>query len=109
MDEGDPSSIDALLLAAHRQFAGSLPAKVAAIVDAVARGAWDDARRSAHKLRGSAATYGFAALGATAGAIEEALREGADVGDEVRARIDGHLVEARAEAERAAAEPPVTS
>jgi HPt (histidine-containing phosphotransfer) domain-containing protein len=105
MSAGDPPSIDALLAAAHRQFAGSLPAKVMAIEEHIAREAWEDARRAAHKLRGSAATYGFAALAASAAAIEEALIDaGERVGSDVRARIDGHLVEARAEAERAARE-----
>jgi HPt (histidine-containing phosphotransfer) domain-containing protein len=105
MSAGDPSSIDALLAAAHRQVAGSLPAKVKAIEEHIGREAWEDARRAAHKLRGSAATYGFAALAASAAAIEEALIDAGElVGGDVRARIDGHLMEARAAAERAAHE-----
>jgi HPt (histidine-containing phosphotransfer) domain-containing protein len=103
MDTAEPSSIDALILAAQRQYADSLPAKVADLHAHVAGGAWEEARRAAHKLRGSASTYGFAALGAAAGAIEEALLLDAYPGDEARARIAAHLVEARAEAERAAA------
>jgi HPt (histidine-containing phosphotransfer) domain-containing protein len=106
MGAGGPSSIDALLAAAHSQFAASLPAKVAAIEECVARGAWEDVRRAAHKLRGSAATYGFAALGVSAAAIEDAVLEVGDPPDERRARIAGHLVEARAEAERAARGAP---
>jgi HPt (histidine-containing phosphotransfer) domain-containing protein len=106
MGAGGPSSIDALLAAAHSQFAASLPAKVAAIEEHVARGAWEDARRAAHKLRGSAATYGFAALGASAGAIEDALLAVGDPSGDVRALVAGHLVEAGAEAERAARGTP---
>jgi HPt (histidine-containing phosphotransfer) domain-containing protein len=68
----DPS-IDALLEGVRRQFADSLPDKAANIGALLARGAWDEARRAAHRLRGSAGTYGFTAIGATAGAIEELL------------------------------------
>ncbi|HEY3817547.1 MAG TPA: Hpt domain-containing protein [Polyangiaceae bacterium] len=102
MDAGDPSSIDALLAAAHRQFAGSLPAKVADLEEHVARADWTEARRAAHKLRGSAATYGFPELAASASAIEEALLGVAEPGDELRARVAAHLVQAREQAERAA-------
>jgi HPt (histidine-containing phosphotransfer) domain-containing protein len=108
MDAADPS-IDELLAAARSQFAASLPAKVAVIEAHVARGAWDDARRAAHQLRGSAATYGFAALGASAGAIEDALLDvvgAAGPPEPVRARIAGHLDDGKAEAERAAGGSP---
>ncbi len=101
MDAADPS-IDELLAAAQSQFAASLPAKVAVIEETVARRAWDDARRAAHKLRGSAATYGFAALSASAAAIEDALRAAGEPPDPVVVAIAGHLVDAKAEAERAA-------
>jgi HPt (histidine-containing phosphotransfer) domain-containing protein len=102
MDTGEPSSIDALILAAQRQYADSLPAKVADLSAQVAACAWDEARRAAHKLRGSASTYGFAALGDAAGAIEETLRAEPSPGDQARARIAAYLAEARVEAERAA-------
>jgi HPt (histidine-containing phosphotransfer) domain-containing protein len=105
MDAADPSSIDALLAAAQSQFAAGLPARVSAVEECVARGAWEDARRAAHKLRGSAATYGFAALAAAAAAIEDVLLD-VDPTDDQRALLAGHLVEARAEAERAAREAP---
>jgi HPt (histidine-containing phosphotransfer) domain-containing protein len=105
MDAADPS-IALLLAAARSQFAAALPARVAAIEEHVARGAWEEARRGAHKLHGSAATYGFAALGVSAAAIEDALLDAGEPSDAVRARIAGHLVEARAEAERAARGAP---
>ena len=40
------------------------PQRSAPCKGCIARGAWDEARRAAHKLRGSAATYGFAAIAA---------------------------------------------
>ncbi|HEY8041430.1 MAG TPA: Hpt domain-containing protein [Polyangiaceae bacterium] len=100
----DPA-IDALLAAARMQFAGSLPAKTADVEALVAGGAWAEARRAAHKLRGSAGTYGFAALGAAAGAIEDTILEGNDGPDaEARSRIARRLEEMRVEADRAARE-----
>jgi HPt (histidine-containing phosphotransfer) domain-containing protein len=68
----DPS-IDAVIEAVRTEFAGSLPAKAAKIGALVARGAWEEARRAAHRLRGSAGTYGFTEVGAAAAAIEELL------------------------------------
>jgi HPt (histidine-containing phosphotransfer) domain-containing protein len=100
MDAGD-RSIDALLAAAGAEFAEALPAKVAALAGLIAGGAWKDARREAHKLRGSAATYGHAELGALAGAIEELIEAGDTPCEESRQRIDRHLVTAHAEAARA--------
>jgi HPt (histidine-containing phosphotransfer) domain-containing protein len=105
MDAADPS-IDALLTAVRAQFAASLPAKVAEIDGFIAGREWDEARRAAHKLRGSAATYGFAELGQAAAAIEDALLDGVEPADDARSRIAERLVEARAEAARAAAESP---
>lgn len=104
MDAGEPS-IDALLAAAGVQFAEALPDKVSALQGSIARGAWAEARRAAHKLRGSAATYGHAELAASASAIEEALLEAGDTPlAESRERIDRHLASAHSEAARAARE-----
>jgi len=67
--------------------------------------AWDEARRAAHKLRGSAATYGFPALSTAAAAIEdELLAAGGPPQAAVVARVMDLVRGARADAERAAAE-----
>jgi HPt (histidine-containing phosphotransfer) domain-containing protein len=101
MDPGKPS-IDALLAAAAVEFAEALPGKVAALEALVTGGAWQEARRAAHKLRGSASTYGHAELGASAASIEEELLEAAGPPlRERRARIDEHLATAHAQAARA--------
>jgi HPt (histidine-containing phosphotransfer) domain-containing protein len=98
----DPS-VEQMLAEARLQFAASLPAKAAAIEEQVARGAWDEARRAAHKLRGSAGTYGFEALGAAAGEVEEVLLAAALAPDAAAvARIREKAREARVEAERIA-------
>ena len=78
---GDPS-VDALLAQVRAQFTASLPAKVIALEQLIARGAWEEARRAAHKLRGSSSTYGHLAVGAAAGAIEEALITASDAPDD---------------------------
>jgi len=94
--------VDALLAQVRAQFTASLPSKVAALQQLVARGVWEEARRAAHKLRGSASTYGHTALGATAGAIEEALLATSDQPDEeARAGIAARLAEAHAQAAQA--------
>jgi HPt (histidine-containing phosphotransfer) domain-containing protein len=100
----DPT-VEQLLAEARAQFASSLPAKAAALQDHLARGAWEEARRAAHKLRGSAGTYGFAVLGAAAGEVEEALIAAASQPDtDAAARIADKARDARAEAERIARE-----
>ena len=102
----DPS-IDELLALARAQFTSGVSARVSKLADHVSAGRWEDARRAAHKLRGAAATYAFTALGASAGAIEDALLEVRDQpGAEVQARIAALLAAVRAEAGRAAGGSP---
>jgi len=98
---GNPS-VDELLAQVRAQFTASLPSKVDALDQLVADGAWAEARRAAHKLRGSASTYGHVTVGAAAAAVEEALIEAADRPDEgVRSAIAGFLAEARRAASEA--------
>ncbi len=73
------SEVDALLAAARAEYASRLPSKLAALEELAARGAWDEARRAAHKLRGSAATYGFAAIGDAAAALEKLAAEATSI------------------------------
>jgi HPt (histidine-containing phosphotransfer) domain-containing protein len=97
--------IDAALAAVRAQFAEALPEKAANIGALVARGAWDDARRAAHRLRGSAGTYGFVELGARAAAIEELLlAEPAGPSGEARERVARLAGELQTQAHLAAAE-----
>jgi len=100
----DPT-VEQMLAEARAQFAASLPAKAAALQDHLTRGAWEEAKRAAHKLRGSAGTYGFAVIGAAAGEVEEALiAVGLKPDADAAARIGDKAREARAEAERIATE-----
>jgi HPt (histidine-containing phosphotransfer) domain-containing protein len=100
----DPT-VEQMLAEARAQFAASLPAKAAAIQEHLARGAWEEARRAAHKLRGSAGTYGFAALSAVASEVEEALiAAGSQPAAAAAARIGDKARDAHAEAERIARE-----
>jgi HPt (histidine-containing phosphotransfer) domain-containing protein len=100
------SDVDALLAAARAEYAARLPSKLAAIEELTARGAWDEARRAAHKLRGSAATYGFAALGDAAAVLEQLATQAsphdAPGARGARGALDEALQRARVEVERAA-------
>ncbi|MDP9151923.1 MAG: Hpt domain-containing protein [Myxococcota bacterium] len=73
----DPA-VEALLRAARDDYAASLPAKLGALRALVDAGAWRDARRGAHRLRGSAGTYGFEALGGLVTEVEELLIGGGE-------------------------------
>jgi HPt (histidine-containing phosphotransfer) domain-containing protein len=103
----DPA-VEDLLAAVRRDFAAKLPERGAELSALVARAAWDDLRRASHKLRGSAASYGFVELGAHAAAIEDLLLEAADAGAApdvaARARIQELVTAATAACERAARE-----
>lgn len=101
MAEGRPG-VEALLAVARAEFAQRLPAKTAEIEKLVSEGAWGDVRRASHKLRGSAATYGFPALSAAAAAIEDMLLAAGGAPDaDTRARVTDILQGAGIEAERA--------
>jgi HPt (histidine-containing phosphotransfer) domain-containing protein len=105
--EADEPSTLALIRAAHAEFRLGLVAKSAALDGWVSRAAWDDARRAAHKLRGSAGVYGCAALGAIAGELEEALiGSGSDPDAAAVSRIRALLADLHTEAERASQEMP---
>lgn len=98
-------SVEDLLAIARSGFAGRLPAKVEEICALASRGAWQEVRVAAHKLRGSAATYGFPALSVLAAAIEDAVLDAGGAPDpSASARIGDALHDARAEADRAAGE-----
>ena len=98
-------SIDELLAAARSEFALRLPAKVGDLEAHAASDAWPDLRLAAHKLRGSAATYGFPAMSAIAASIEELLLAAALApAPAAVGRIRMAVTEARAEAERACRE-----
>ncbi|HEY4016095.1 MAG TPA: Hpt domain-containing protein [Polyangiaceae bacterium] len=98
MVEGDPG-IAALLDAARVDFARGLPAKVAAVEAHVADGAFADAKRAAHKLRGSAGMFGYTNLGRIAGEIDDLMNEATGVdGEAGRARLHALVAQLGAEA-----------
>jgi HPt (histidine-containing phosphotransfer) domain-containing protein len=105
MAEGQEWDIAALYAAARTDFAARLPLRIEEIERLAAEGQWVEARRQIHKLRGSAATYGFAEIGAAAVFLEDLLLsvDGAPDSD-ARRRFDQALHNARAQADRAARE-----
>jgi HPt (histidine-containing phosphotransfer) domain-containing protein len=96
-------NVEEMLAAARSEYAGRLVARVSDL-DALARkGAWSELRVAAHKLRGSAATYGFSSLSSLAAAIEDALlASGCSPDAAAVAGIGQVLIAACAEADRAA-------
>jgi HPt (histidine-containing phosphotransfer) domain-containing protein len=103
----DPA-VEDVLAAVRRDFASRLPERGAELVACLARGAWEELRRAAHKLRGSASTYGFAELGAHAAAIDDLLIDLADAGGSpdpaAKARLEALVGAAVTACERAASE-----
>jgi chemotaxis protein histidine kinase CheA len=73
--------IEAAFLELRREFALTLPAKLRELEESVRgsrarpsdKAAWELARQTAHRLRGTAGTYGFEEEGEAAGVIEDAL------------------------------------
>jgi HPt (histidine-containing phosphotransfer) domain-containing protein len=99
---GARDELEKLLAAARADFASRLDDKVRELHDLASRGAWAEARRAAHKLRGSAATYGFPKVGAAAATMEEILIDASTPPtDEAQTRFASALAEARIESERA--------
>jgi HPt (histidine-containing phosphotransfer) domain-containing protein len=98
------SDIDAMLAAARADYASRLPSKLAAIEELTARGAWAEARRAAHKLRGSAATYGFVTIGDAAAVLEQLATDASSPAAEgaARAALQDAIHRVRIEVERAA-------
>lgn len=105
MTEVRDPALAALLAEARRNYAVGLPEKIAELGALVRARSWEAARRAAHKLRGSAGTYGFVALGDACGLIEDLLLESpSELDDGARARVEASLVGAAEEARRAAQE-----
>jgi len=105
MTDGQEWDIDALRAAARADFATRLPLRIEGIERLAAEGQWVEARREIHKLRGSAATYGFEELGAAATFLEELLLAADGPPDpDARLRFDQALRRAHAQADQAARE-----
>ena len=103
---GDPA-IDALIEAARIEFAQALSGKADALIAQCESGAWDEIRRAAHRLRGSAGVYGFSAIGTAAATVEDLLfQAGGSPDTVVRTRVRALLAALRDEAARAGRETP---
>jgi chemotaxis protein histidine kinase CheA len=101
--------LDALAAAREElrgEFLEVLPERLAELASAVERAREDAsslgaARATAHKLRGTAGSYGFASLSEAAGRIEErldALLSGRATAGEVWSAVDAALTDARTSA-----------
>lgn len=94
------SAFDALLATERAAYAGRVELRVAEIEAHLAAGCVDDARRAAHKLSGSAGTYGFPALSSAARDIEETLERGGRVDDSMLGRLREANADAKKSTER---------
>jgi HPt (histidine-containing phosphotransfer) domain-containing protein len=89
---GRDDSVEAALAALQAAYAAQVPAQVRSLLDllgvaAACPEAAAEARRLAHRLRGTAGTYGFAAVGEACARIEDAF----DAGEPVPLRLIDHL------------------
>jgi len=65
--------VDEELAALRRAYGRDLPAKARAVSEALAKDDRGTAALLAHRLRGTAGSYGFAEVSVAAGSIEDAL------------------------------------
>ena len=91
-----PSDLEAELAALHAQFAQHLPARLAELEAAAAWAEVDhsriaDARGLAHRLRGSAGSYGYPALGEAVGYVEDLLAEAQADPSAIRLQLWGEV------------------
>ncbi len=59
-------------------FAAEMPGRAAALESALGRQEWDELRRCAHQLKGSASSYGFPQITQAAGSLEMAIQRRED-------------------------------
>ena len=57
-------------------FVDEMPDRVSALSAYLADGNWEDLRRAAHQLKGSAGSYGFESVSPVAARVEDAIRQG---------------------------------
>jgi HPt (histidine-containing phosphotransfer) domain-containing protein len=87
MAELRDSAFDTLLAAERAAYAGRTRLRIAELEGHLGAGQLEEARRAAHRLRGSAGTYGFPALSEAARDIEEALGRGDSVDEPMLRRL----------------------
>lgn len=68
-------------------FVDEMPARVSVISANLADGNWDDLRRAAHQLKGSAGSHGFEPISPAAAKVEDAIRSGGPE-EAIRAAVD---------------------
>jgi HPt (histidine-containing phosphotransfer) domain-containing protein len=72
------ADFDAELANMRRVYLASLPVKIDEIAAAVTRRALDDTHTLAHRLRGTAGSYGVESISTAIGAIEDRIDAGGD-------------------------------
>jgi HPt (histidine-containing phosphotransfer) domain-containing protein len=77
------SDFEAALRELRRSYRDSLPSKLDEIDAAITARSLDTARALAHRLAGTAGSYGMAAIGSAAAAIEARIDAGGDPWDDL--------------------------
>ena len=57
-------------------FVEEMPERIAALIDHLHAEDWEGLRRTAHRLKGAAGSYGFDLISPAAGRVESAIRDG---------------------------------
>ena len=94
----DPKAIQAQFEALKAAFRQQLPPRVAELEAAWAAGDATSTHRHAHKLAGTAGTFGVQEVSTAARTLEHVLgpvREGAPLTEEVREEVETHLARLR--------------
>ncbi len=81
-----PLARDADLAEIVAQYVAEMPARIERLHRLLASGEWEELRRVAHQLKGSAGSHGFGPISLRAGELETALSSGAPKA-EIRAAV----------------------
>ncbi|MGA2447137.1 MAG: Hpt domain-containing protein [Polyangiaceae bacterium] len=87
MTELRDSPFEALLAAERAAYAERIHIRIAELEGYLEAGHVEEARRVAHRLAGSAGTYGFPALGGAAREIEVTLENGSPIDEPMLRRL----------------------
>jgi histidine phosphotransfer protein HptB len=68
-------------------FVEEMPGRVAALVDGMSVGDWEQLRRTVHQIKGAAGSYGFAPITQSAAQLEDLIRHSRPE-DEIRQAVD---------------------
>lgn len=93
IDDELDEALDAELAEARRSYEASVPGLLDEISRALVAGAFEDARKIAHRIRGTAGCYGMLDVSAVAGELEDVLTDASTSRD--AATLETYVARAR--------------